>query len=497
MADSLWYAALLATPFVSSLVPLTVRLIPGIVAIGHLIQEFRSTEPTPQSTCDFENRLEQLLRALGRVIVEWVYNSLEPNDPEAMLPHLHFAGTWYRRRKKSPNRSIATLFGTITLWRFLYQPIEGIEPSIFPLEIRLGIEARNATPALGERVVAWASECTQNTVLSLLERDHGVAWSVATLRAVTAALSAAMAPHSHAACVAQLLAWLKQADASTGSRKPVLAAGRDGVFVPIRDQDAYREAATATISVHDRAGQRLGTIYLGRMPEPGQGTLSDQVTALIRDVLTSWSGPLPRLAYITDAGHHPTTYYEEVLKRMENPHRPGELLEWEWVVDYWHACQYIHQMAVELFGETREGYAWARKMCRWLKSKPHGAFRVLHSAAALRSRRGLAGSKEKFETAYNYLAKRLPHLGYRRYRQCHLPIGSGVTEAACKTVFTQRLKQAGMTWSIEGGQLIVDLRVLRLSGVWTQVHRSYLQSIILPDMRTQARSAKKKAKKAA
>ena len=37
-------------------------------------------------------------------------------------------------------------------------------------------------------------------------------------------------------------------------------------------------------------------------------------------------------------------------------------------------------------------------------------------------------------------------LDYRGYRRERLPIGSGVTEAACKTVFTQRLKQSGMTW---------------------------------------------------
>jgi hypothetical protein len=33
-----------------------------------------------------------------------------------------------------------------------------------------------------------------------------------------------------------------------------------------------------------------------------------------------------------------------------------------------------------------------------------------------------------------------------------------------------------MGWGVEGGQRIVDLRVLRLSGVWTEVYRSYLQS---------------------
>jgi hypothetical protein len=497
MADATWYAPLLATPFASSLIPLTLRLIPLIAAIAREIQRFRTLEPTPQSTYQFENRLDHLLREMGREIIDWVYNHLEPDDPGLMPIHLHFAGDWYRRRHKTPNRHVATLFGTITLWRFLYQPIHGVERSLFPLEIRLGIEARHATPALAERVADAASRCPQNAVLALLRRDHGVGWSIATLRQVTATLSSGMRPWHHAACVAQVRTWLEQAHGSKGTRKPILAVGRDGAFVPIRHQDSYREAATATVSVYDRAGQRLGTIYLGRLPEPGQRTLSDQLTALITDVLKSSSGPLPRLAYITDAGHHPTAYYETVLKPMEHPHRPGHRLEWEWVVDYWHACQYIHQMAEELFGATREGHAWARKMCRWLKDKSHGAFRVLHSAAALRKRRGLQGSSKKFQEAYDYLAHRLRFLTYRRYRQCHLPLGSGVTEAASKTVFTQRLKQAGMSWSIAGGQVIVDLRVIQLSGVWNQVHQSYLQSKMLPEMRTQQGSARKQPRKAA
>ena len=55
----------------------------------------------------------------------------------------------------------------------------------------------------------------------------------------------------------------------------------------------------------------------------------------------------------------------------------------------------------------------------------------------------------------------------RSYRRNHLPIGSGVTEAACKTVFSQRLKRSGMAWSVEGGQRIVDLRVIHLV-LWGQ-----------------------------
>jgi len=249
MADATWYAALLAIPFASSLIPLTVRLIPHIASIAQEIQLLRSGLLTPQATYHFENRLDHLLREIGREIVGWVYNHLEPDDPAWMPRHLHFDGDWYRRRKKTPNRQVATVFGTITLWRFLYQPIPGVERSIFPLEMRLGIEARHATPALAERVGAMAACCPQNAVRDLLKRDHGVSWSVATLRHVTATLSRGMAPWHHAACVVQILAWLKLAQGSRGTRKPILAVGRDGVFVPIRDQESYREAATATVSV--------------------------------------------------------------------------------------------------------------------------------------------------------------------------------------------------------------------------------------------------------
>ena len=41
-----------------------------------------------------------------------------------------------------------------------------------------------------------------------------------------------------------------------------------------------------------------------------------------------------------------------------------------------------------------------------------------------------------------------------------------MTAAACKTVFTQRLKQAGRRWQVSSGPVVVTLRVVLLSGVW-------------------------------
>jgi hypothetical protein len=64
---------------------------------------------------------------------------------------------------------------------------------------------------------------------------------------------------------------------------------------------------------------------------------------------------------------------------------------------------------------------------------------------------------------------------YAAFRKLRLPIGSGVTEAACKRVFTQRLKLSGMTWSKEGAQRILDLRVILLSGLWNEIYENSLE----------------------
>ena len=212
----------------------------------------------------------------------------------------------------------------------------------------------------------------------------------------------------------------------------------------------FEHATVGTVAVYDRAGKRLGTVYLAFAPEPGQSQMTAQLTALLREVLRRWEGPLPRLTYVTDAGENETQYYRRVLGNMAHP-RTGEKLCWIRIVDYYHAAQRIWTMAETLFGkDNRAGRAWARRMCRMLK-KPGGPFRVLHSAAALRKRRKLSASRTAtFRKAYQYIRRRTKFMHYHEYKHLNLPIGSGVTEAACKTVVSQRLKLSGMRWLKHG-----------------------------------------------
>jgi hypothetical protein len=408
----------------------------------------------------------------------WTLNRLEPKADSEAPSRVSFEGRLYRRRRKHPH-VVGTLFGPVTLWRRLYEPRGHHGRSIPPLELRLGIEAGLATPALAERVGYWATDHTQNEVLEIIQRDHGVLWSCTSLRKLLGSLRAGMAPHREDAQVEQVLRWLEQARTSRGRFRPTLAVGRDGIFVPRRGGVA-QEGATATVSVLDRRGKRVGTASLGQMPESGQATLTDQLTGLLEAILKQVDSQLLRLAYVSDEGHHPSTYYHQVLKPMLDPRRPWRRLEWIRIVDFYHACGDVQQLAEAIFGAGDEAQTWAREMRHVLKAKADGVARVLQSASALRRCRGLRGQATLYNQAYCYIKKRTQWMRYHSYQRQKLPRGSGITEAACKVVFTQRLKRSGMSWTIAGGQVILDLRVIRLSGVWKEVHQRYLASKPLP-----------------
>ncbi|MBM4080550.1 MAG: hypothetical protein FJ278_12685 [Planctomycetes bacterium] len=63
---------------------------------------------------------------------------------------------------------------------------------------------------------------------------------------------------------------------------------------------------------------------------------------------------------------------------------------------------------------------------------------------------------------------------YRYFRDHGYFIGSGVVEAACKTVVAQRLKGSGMHWSEKGLSHILSIRTALLSRRYEEFWRSRL-----------------------
>jgi len=455
-----------------------------LTQLQQALDQFREQPLTPAAFFDLENRLNARLCEAGRCLLEHLLAQLEPAAREQTAPRVTFQRDSYRRRPKQP-KTIYSTFGSIEYARFRYEACERGDPSIFPLDLMLGLEAHLATPALAEHVGRLAVHHEQSQVLAILARDHNVCWAVKTLRKVTASLANGMASFREAGQVRQAIDWLKQAFGSKGRHRPVLAVGRDGIMIPMRKQ-GFKEACAATLAVYGRHGKRLGTLYLGTMPEPGQETMTRQLTSLIQKILAAWHAPgsdCPRLAYLTDGGYHPRDYFQRVLGKMIDPwHQDGRALAWQWVLDFWHVCGYVGKLAAALFGEgTKKANAWFGRMRRWLRDRRGGISEVLRSASQHQNQRHLSKTRdEAYWKAYRFLRKNKRWMQYADYRRAGMPIGSGVTEAACKTVFTQRLKRSGMAWKTEGGQVIVDLRVLHLSGIWQQVHTQSLHAQPLP-----------------
>jgi hypothetical protein len=440
------------------------------------LRQFEAGPPTPAAVYALEQALRAALDAAGCALLEEAFHRREPAARDQAAPKVRYHKQTYRLNKRTP-AAVATSFGPITLWSWLYLCTEDGEPGLHPLHVCLGIAAGAATPLLAERVARAAVEHTQAEVRAWLQREHGLSWSNDRLRATLRDFRQRLGPFVPALQQARVVHWLAQAEQSRGRHRPVLAVGRDGIMVPMR-HGSCAEASTATVSVYDRQRRRLGTVYLGQMPEAKQATLSQALTALVQGALRAYAGPVPRLAYVTDKGSAPEDYYRRVLRKMKHP-RDGKPLAWEWVLDFYHVCGYLGQMAEALFGAATA--PWFAKVRRWLRERRQGAAQVARSAMQLLDRRKMTRAhRAAFWKAYRYLRRHRRWMDYEGYRRRGLPIGSGVTEAACKTVFTQRFKRSGMRWGRASGQVLLDLRVVYLSGLWEEAFARDLAARALP-----------------
>ena len=100
------------------------------------VQTFLAAVVWPSSLYQFEAAVLLLVREIALLILQAAVQSLEPDNVTTMPKDLYFQCGGYRRRSaRTANRSIATRFGNITLWRTGYRSWQRGEETIFPLEL--------------------------------------------------------------------------------------------------------------------------------------------------------------------------------------------------------------------------------------------------------------------------------------------------------------------------------------------------------------------------
>lgn len=226
-----------------------------------------------------------------------------------------------------------------------------------------------------------------------------------------------------------------------------VAIGLDGTCMLMCD-DGYREAMTGTISLYASDGERLHTIYLGATPEYGKATFYTRLEREIAHVKTLY----PEATYIGVADGASTNW--EFLKSHTTVQ----------VLDFYHATGYLGDAAMAAHpkdGAARE--AWMEQRCHDLKHKQGAATRLLKEMQVLAEGHMTEPIREKLGSAITYFTNHKHQMSYARYRSKNMPIGSGVTEAACKTLVKQRLCNSGMRWMEKGSSIVLSLRALVLT----------------------------------
>ena len=229
-----------------------------------------------------------------------------------------------------------------------------------------------------------------------------------------------------------------------------LALSMDSTSVLIR-KEGWKHATAATLSTYDAEGNRLETVYIGRMPEKGKTQakrlLEKEVEAITKKHEFKYT------VCIADGARDLWIFFR---KKYPNAIH---------VVDFFHVCEHLSKLSELLFKDPIDAKAWYNKHRTILKEDPNGASKVIR---AVRYRRSKAKENPEIETELKYLQHNRRRMSYFELQQNKLPIGSGVVEAACKNLIGARMKKSGMRWSINGGQAVLTLRSLILSNRWEQ-----------------------------
>ena len=241
--------------------------------------------------------------------------------------------------------------------------------------------------------------------------------------------------------------------------KPVatVSLGLDGTCILMRD-DGWREAMCGTISFYDSEGDRLYTVYCAATPEYGKEQFKAKFSREIERVQREFS--TVQYMGVADGAKDNWTFLQTYTKDL--------------VLDFYHAREYISKAASAIFGKDKKAKAtWVSTWSHQLKHKQGAVGRLLKELSRQRSqldkRKNWLERDEELRLVIGYYTNNKHRMRYSYQLKHNLPMGSGVTEAACKTLIKQRMCLSGSRWKDAGASCVLALRALKLTkGRWQQ-----------------------------
>jgi hypothetical protein len=338
-------------------------------------------------------------------------------------------------------KKFQTPHGEVEVERHIYQGSKG-GALLVPMEKKCHIIGGTSTPKFA-KMVSWKYTQMPSSKVS---EDLGINHSRPTSRCLIQRLSACVGDIARA----NEFEWA-YAIPELGAVVSHIAIGRDGTTTPII-KEGYRETMCGTLSLYGSKGERLHTIYAACAPEYGKGSFDAVMDMEIEKIKSKF----PNVKYIGLAdGAKNNWKYLEVKTSVQ-------------ILDFFHATEHLAEVAQVMGKNEVQRKEWLERACHDLKHKPKGALFIIRELKAKKTELG-EKAPDVLQENITYFENNLKRMDYVKYQKLGYPIGSGVTEAACKVVAKQRLSGSGMRWSINIAQDTLLLRgLVCTNGRWEQ-----------------------------
>jgi len=438
-----------------------------------------------------EEEIRALLDARGREVMVDVLKRADTTASEVEI-----AGQrWGNRRVHRGEYS--TVFGPVTVERSVYQR-SGRGRVAVPLDLRLGIVEGRYTPKMARILTRGIAVMTEQDAAEFLEEIGTAKMSSSTFSRIPRAIAARYEarrdvievnlrerdeiPEEAVTVQVALDGVMVPQDGEharprgrkTDSPEPPRYESRYGSVgkeCPANDDGnggrAWHEASVATLAYFDAEGARLKTVYHARMPEPRKATL---VGLLEGELLAALAEkPTLNVVFASDGQASQWAALDEMSERIPS-HCGGHQMH---LIDAFHVFEYLHKAADAIKGPgTGAAIALAATWRATVKEMDGGAMSVLRSMRAHRSGVTSESKLEALDAAITYVANQSDRrrMNYAEAKRRNYPIGTGITEAAAKTLVSTRMKRAGARFSQHGGQTVLLFRAAIRSDRFDALH---------------------------
>jgi len=437
-------------------------------------------ELTPGAFSKVMDQTVQLIQAVGQLTIK---RYLERHDIDE--PTLQHNGQLYRKKYKQ-GKDFITVIGKIRVNRSVYQKDSGGK-SIAPLDRKWGMEHEYMSAKVQEGILHACNNNTPTEVEQIIKKIAMYYVSPSAIKNLVRVNGKIIEENK-----SELMDRIYDKEELVDSPPDVMVASFDGVNVLLNEKgkkkgrpkerpdksksalsiSSYKNATCGSVSFYNidiqedtgkKKPRRLMTNYVSRMPEDRYTTFKHDFEKEISHC--SRSNPGVKIM-LTDAH----TSIQGYIK--DNPFYKDFI----WLIDFYHAAEHLSKLAELLFGKSNEkGRKWYSEKRHILKHSEDGPNKVIRSAEYY-IKKNIRSKKKRKEAIreLNYFKKHKKLMNYKTHIDNGWPIGSGVIEAACKSLVKQRMCRSGQRWSRKGGQNILHLRTFVKSGRWDNFWDSYL-----------------------